>query len=66
MNNILDYTHMIKTYVMTTDFDLYNNISTFECKCNKTIECFQINQLNKCLYHNLIMEKLPLFENVVP
>ncbi len=63
MNNILDYSHIIKTYVMITDFNkLDNNI---KCNCDKYIECFQINQLKYCKYNKLILNTLPLFSILI-
>ena len=69
MNNILDYSHMIKTYIMKTDFDLFNitsnSNSNYQCSCDKSIDCFQINQLNNCKYYSLIIDKLPLFKILI-
>ena len=52
MNNLLDYSHMIKTYVMRTDYDEeiksdgnylnypYNLLMQIECKCNQFLFCY--------------------------
>jgi len=64
MNNILDYSHMIKTYIMVTDFE--QTIDNFQtCKCDKYIECFQINELNDCKNNKIILDNLPLFKILV-
>uniref|UniRef100_A0A6C0HVH2 Uncharacterized protein n=1 Tax=viral metagenome TaxID=1070528 RepID=A0A6C0HVH2_9ZZZZ len=62
MNNILDYSHMIKTYIMTTEFEPIDDI---KCNCDKNIECFQINELHKCKYNKLIIDNLPLFNILI-
>ncbi len=62
MNNILDYSHMIKTYIMTTEFEPINNT---KCNCDKNIECFQINELNNCKYSKVIIDNLPLFNILI-
>jgi hypothetical protein len=48
---------------MKTDFDLFNN--NYQCSCDKSIDCFQINQLNNCKYYSLIIDKLPLFKILI-
>jgi len=65
MNNILDYSHMIKTYIMITNFDGVENINASKCNCDKSIECFQINELNNCKYYKLILDNLPLFNILI-
>jgi hypothetical protein len=65
MNNILDYSHMLKTYIMITNFDELENIDNSKCICDKSIECFQINELNNCNYYDLIIETLPLFKILI-
>jgi hypothetical protein len=60
MNNILDYSHMIKTYIMVTEFEPIN-----KCTCENNIQCFQINELNNCEYKELIFDNLPLFNILV-
>jgi len=62
MNNILDYSHIIKTYIMTTEFEPIDNI---KCNCDKNIECFQINELYKCKYNQVIIDNLPLFNILI-
>jgi hypothetical protein len=62
MNNILDYSHMIKTYIMITEFEPIDDI---KCNCDKNIECFQINELHKCKYNKLIIDNLPLFNILI-
>ncbi len=62
MNNILDYSHIIKTYIMTSEFEPIDNI---KCNCDKNIECFQINELNNCKYYKLIIDNLPLFNILI-
>ena len=62
MNNILDYSHMIKTYIMTTEFEPIDDI---KCNCDKNIECFQITELYKCKYNKLIIDNLPLFNILI-
>ena len=55
MNNLLDYSHMINTYVMCVDFPI--NI----CHCDKFINCYRVSDLKNCKYYNLIIKNLPLF-----
>lgn len=62
MNNILDYSHLIKTYVMMTSFDNNYNL---KCTCDKSIECFQINELIYCKNYKLILDNLPLFNILI-
>ena len=38
MNNLLDYSHMIKTYVMITNYD-ENHYNDY-CKCDHFIFCY--------------------------
>ncbi len=64
MNNILDYSHMIKTYIMKTEFESSDIIKNM-CNCDKNIECFQINELNNCKYYKLIIDNLPLFNILI-
>ena len=58
MNNLLDYSHMIKTYVMVTKYD------NMECKCDQFIFCYN-EQITKCKHYNIIMANLPLFKIIV-
>lgn len=64
MNNILDYSHMINTYVMCLDFP-EDSISTDECNCGQFINCFHSSKLKKCKYYNLIIINLPLFKILI-
>ena len=65
MNNILDYSHMIKTYIKVTEFDISNDKEVNECKCDKQFECFQIKQFNNCKYKKIILKNLPLFKILI-
>jgi hypothetical protein len=58
MNNLMDYYHMINTYVMCDEFD--EDIT--ECTCELLINCYQLNNLNKCKYYDLIINNVPLLE----
>ena len=61
MNNLLDYSHMIKTYVMITNYNEnhYNN-----CKCDHFIFCYN-EQITKCKHYNTIIYNLPLFKIIL-
>jgi hypothetical protein len=49
---------MINTYVRCVDF----NEDTSECTCEQLITCYQLDNLNKCKYYDLIINNVPLFE----
>jgi hypothetical protein len=66
MNNILDYSHMIKTYVMVKEFNTANTDSDETiCKCDKSFECFQIKELKVCKYNKKLLNNLPLFKILI-
>ncbi len=75
MNNLLDYSHMIKTYVMRTDVDIqsegnylnypYNILVQLECKCDQFLFCYNSFDINKCKYYELITNNLPLFKIIL-
>jgi hypothetical protein len=67
MNNILDYSHMIKTYIMITEFEpeINKNLLDNLCKCDNHIQCFQINEFNNCVNNKIIFENLPLFNILI-
>jgi hypothetical protein len=65
MNNILDYSHMIKTYIMITDFEENNDSTNNSCKCDNYIQCFQINEFNNCKNNKIIFDNLPLFNILI-
>ena len=56
MNNLLDYSHMIKTYVMVIDYNHNNHY----CKCDHFIFCY--TNIIKCKHYNMIIDNLPLFK----
>jgi hypothetical protein len=61
MNNLLDYSHMINTYVMCIDFPENNS----ECNCSEFINCYNSSKLKNCKYYNLIINNLPLFKILI-
>ncbi len=74
MNNLLDYSHMIKTYVMKTNYDNYNDdypnypinlLMQFECKCDQFIFCYNSSNIKKCKHYNMIINNLPLFKIIL-
>ncbi len=72
MNNLLDYSHMIKTYVMKTNYDNdnypnypINLLMQFECKCDQFIFCYNSYNINKCKHFNMIINNLPLFKIIL-
>ncbi len=74
MNNLLDYSHMINTYVMKTNFmvsEEYNLdyplslLINLECKCDQYLFCYSSYEIKKCKYHNMIINNLPLFKIIL-
>jgi hypothetical protein len=77
MNNLLDYSHMIKTYVMRKDYDAeiksegnyldypYSLLMHIECKCDQFLFCYNSFDINKCKYNELIINNLPLFKIIL-
>ncbi len=61
MNNLLDYSHMINTYVMCIDFPEDTN----KCECGQFINCYHSSKLKNCKYYNLIINNLPLFKILI-
>ena len=55
MNNLLDYSHIIKTYVMVIDYN--------SCMCDHFIFCYK--NIIKCKYQNMIIDNLPLFKIIL-
>jgi hypothetical protein len=66
MNNLLDYSHMIKTYVMITNYDENENHYNDNdyCKCDHFIFCYN-KQITKCKHYNIIIDNLPLFKIIL-
>jgi len=65
MNNILDYSHMIKTYIKITEFDVNYEKEDIGCKCDKNFECFQIKEFNNCKNKDVLLDNLPLFKILI-
>ena len=65
MNNLLDYSHMIKTYVMITNYNENHNDNHYNnCKCDHFIFCYN-DQITKCKHYNIIIDNLPLFKIIL-
>jgi hypothetical protein len=75
MNNLLDYSHIIKTYVMKIDYDNnqdneylnypLNLLMQLECKCDQYIFCYNSYNIIKCKHYNKIIDNLPLFKILI-
>ena len=76
MNNLLDYSHMIKTYVMKIDYNTqsinheYLNyplsmLMQLDCKCDQFFFCYNSYNINKCKHYNMIIDNLPLFKILI-
>jgi hypothetical protein len=71
MNNLLDYSHMIKTYVMKVDYNHeylnypLNILMQIDCKCDQFIFCYNSYNINKCKHYNMILDNLPLFKIIL-
>ena len=77
MDNLLDYSHIIKTYVMKTNYDTqsinyheYLNypisiLEQLECKCDQYFFCYNSYNIIKCKHYNMIINNLPLFKILI-
>ena len=74
MNNLLDYSHMIKTYVMKINYNTQskndnpmntNVLMQLDCKCDQYIFCYNSSNINKCKHYNMIINNLPLFKILI-
>jgi hypothetical protein len=75
MNNLLDYSHMIKTYVMKINYNTQskndnhpmntNVLMQLDCKCDQYIFCYNSSNINKCKHYNMIINNLPLLKILI-
>ena len=76
MNNLLDYSHMIKTYVMKKEYDEIKSEGNYlnypfsllmqnECKCDQFLFCYNSFDISKCKYYEMITDNLPIFKIIL-
>jgi hypothetical protein len=72
MNNLLDYSHMIKTYVIKNTHSIneylnypMNVVMQLDCKCDQYFFCYNSSNIYKCKHYNMIIDNLPLFKIII-